>query len=85
MDGAEARGGGGRTCGQGGGVGTASRPATLARLTRRPGHPAPPSPVARRRRQHPAGGDHARGWRGRRGGAAFVPPVCAGNAEHLHM
>lgn len=41
-------------------------PRSLGPLTRQPGRQAPPSPVATRRRQHPAGEDHALGVRGGR-------------------
>ena len=41
-------------------------PRSLGPFTRQRRRPAPPSPVAMRRRQHPAGKDHARGLRGRR-------------------
>ena len=41
-------------------------PRSLGPLTRQPGRQAPPSPVATRRRQHPAGEDHAQGVRGGR-------------------
>lgn len=41
-------------------------PTTLGPFTRQRRRPAPPSPVAMRRRQHPAGKDHAPGLGGRR-------------------
>lgn len=78
------RGAGPRARGQGGGMEASWMPATHAPLTRRPGHPAPPSPVARRRRQHPAGGDHARGRRGRRGLCAPAARWKRGAASYVN-
>lgn len=49
-----------RGCGEGGPSGPSKTRGPWTPLTRWSRRQAPPSPVARRRRQHPAGGDHAR-------------------------
>lgn len=57
-------------------------PRSLSPFTRQRCRPAPPSPVAMRRRQHPAGRDHALGLRMQE---AFVPFVYTRNTGYLTL